>query len=57
MAKIQLNDREYLQSLRDEAENQALLVTNELWQRAYFSLADVVDRLDAMEARIISDEE
>ncbi len=45
--------REKLQDLRDEAIKSADSADNQLWQSAYYALADAADRLDAMEARTI----
>lgn len=49
--------REVLQGIRDDAWDIAKEIPNEIWQRAYRQLADVADRLDAMEARTIDHED
>lgn len=57
VTKIELNDREYLQDLRDAAEVKAQEVKCPLWIRAYLRLADAADCLDAMTARTIDKED
>ena len=56
MAAIYLGDREYLQNLREAAEERARTVKSETWIRAYLRLADAADHLDAMEVRTIDTE-
>ena len=50
---MKLDDRDFLQDLREGAERQAKEVKSETWIRAYLRLADAADCLDAMEARTI----
>ena len=49
---VDLNSRTYLQKLRREAEKREKEVANPYWRRAYIDLADAVDRLDAITARV-----
>jgi len=51
MKPIDLQDRKYLQSLRDDAYTLGNNVLNPKWQVAYMALAEAADRLDAMQAR------
>ena len=44
-------EREELQEMRDRAVDNAEIVANNHWKRAYKQLADAADRLDAMIAR------
>ena len=43
--------RDELESIIEQAENEANTVKNVHWQRAYRDLADAANCLDAMEAR------
>ena len=47
-----ITTRAFLQTLRDTAKGMCVANLNPDWVRAYESLADAADRLDAMEARI-----
>lgn len=49
--EIDLQDRNYLQNLRQAAGIMARNVVSERWVRAYLALADAADTLDAMQAR------
>jgi hypothetical protein len=48
---IPINDRSFLQELRDTARAMCSANLNPLWVRAYEALTDAADRLDAMQAR------
>ena len=49
--EIDMTCRLFMQALRAQAEKKAEIVENPSWKRAYLSLADSVDHLDAMIAR------
>jgi hypothetical protein len=51
MTPIDLQDRNYLQSLVNEAWTMGENSINEKWRTAYMKLAEAADRLDAMQAR------
>lgn len=51
MKETDIIERPFLQQLRDAANGMASGNLNPDWVRAYHSLADAADRLDAMQAR------
>ena len=51
MKETDIIDRSFLQQLRRAAEGMASGNLNPAWARAYLTLADAADRLDAMQAR------
>ena len=51
MKQTDINDRSFLQQVRNAAMGMASGNLNPDWVRAYLGLADAADRLDAMQAR------
>lgn len=52
MKEADIIDRQFLQKIRDAAIAMTHGNLNPTWVRAYLSLADAADKLDAMNARI-----